>query len=318
MAGLSVLVTGASGFIGRSLLQLISQSSGHRLIPASHSLAMHQGLTLAATDTIEMLSEKLKGVEVVVHCAGLAHIARPSPAQKKAFISVNAEFTEKLALACVKAGVAHFIFLSSIGVNGEGKCEPYTEKDSPSPRTPYAQSKYLAEQKLWQVAGNSELNITILRLPLVYGPNCKGNMNSLLKLTQARLPLPLAGIHNKRTLLDVDTLASIVLACLNNAKVYNQLYLVGSAEPVSTPDIMRSLAEGSKVSLTLFTLPSALLKAAAFVLGQQKKLSKLTSDLTVDSSKLHAALNFSSAASVSTRQSLIAYARHAQSPKGAD
>lgn len=136
------------------------------------------------------------------------------------------------------------------------------------------------------MAQKGQLKVTVLRLPLVYGPGCKGNMHSLLRLVQLGIPLPLAGIKNRRSLLGIENLATMLLKALNNPNAFNQLFLAADGDILSTPQIMTCLAEGMHKKLRLWPCPYAFLHLSARLLGQGDKLSKLSADLTVDTAKL--------------------------------
>lgn len=281
-----VLVTGAGGFIGGALCRIFSAKDNLSVVAASHSRTGDTYLSISDTDSVATLTHKLKGIDVVIHAAALAHIPHPVHSQKQAFYRINAELTYNLAKASEAAGVSQFIFLSSIGVNGSGQPTSYREEDEVAPVSVYAKSKLKAEELLWQVAKNDQLKITILRLPLVYGPGCKGNMHSLLRLVQLGVPLPLGGIENRRSLLGVENLATILLKVLDNPKAFNQLFLAADGDVLSTPQIMACLAEGVNKKLRLWRCPYSFLQLSARALGQGDKLNKLSSDLTVDISKL--------------------------------
>ncbi|MDO3385011.1 NAD-dependent epimerase/dehydratase family protein [Gilvimarinus sp. SDUM040013] len=306
MTEVNVLVTGAQGFIGSSLIKSLSNGQ-YAVAGASHSLTDSAQLQLRAGESVAELAHKLKGYTAIIHTAGLAHIAKPDARQVKEFYHVNVGFTEKLAIAAGAAGVTHFIFLSSIGVNGNGVSRHYTEHDEPAPVSAYAESKMMAEQTLWQAARESALKVTVLRLPLVYGLGCKGNMRSLLRFVNSGFPVPLARVRNKRSLLGIDNLADILMRTINNPRAYNEMFLAGDGEELSTSEIMACLSEGIGGRFKSIPIPVPLLKLSMFILGQSDKFDKLTGNLTVDISKLSQRLQWQP--KVNTQDGLKEFAR---------
>lgn len=150
------------------------------------------------------------------------------------------------------AAGARFLFLSSVKVHGKSSSAPFREDAPLAPQDRYAESKVRAEQALRAVAG---LRLTVLRPPLVYGPGVKANFLALMKALARRLPLPLASIDNRRSLIYVGNLASAMLACLETEGTF----LVSDGPAVSTPQLCAEIAAALGRTERLFRFPPALL-----------------------------------------------------------
>src|SRR4029453_8256531 len=139
-----------------------------------------------------------------VHLAGRAHVMRENTDDALPLIrAVNIDATERLARAAAAAGAAHFVFASSVKVNGEATRpgQSFRESDPPDPRDDYAASKWEAECVLADVARDTGMPVTVLRLPLLYGPGVKGNFARLTDAILRGIPLPFGAIENGRSLL---------------------------------------------------------------------------------------------------------------------
>ena len=172
-------------------------------------------------------------------------------------------------------GVKRFVYVSSVKVNGEGCEKPFTEHDIPAPEDPYGVSKWEAEQMLRKVAGDTGLEIVILRPPLVYGPGVKANFLSLFKIVDRGIPLPLASINNHRSLIYLGNLVDAITTCINHPKAAVQTYLVSDGEAVSTPELIRRVAAALGRPARLFPFPPALMRFTGRLLGKSDAVERL-------------------------------------------
>jgi len=192
---MKILVTGATGFVGRILCDQLS-TSGHLVVSAvrRESGLLNEvvvGDLGPATDWWQALA----GCDAVVHLAARVHMMREDAVDPMAlFRAINAEATLNLARQAAQAGVKRFVFVSTIKVSGEGRDEPYRETDVPAPEDAYAISKWEAEQGLRRIAQETGLEVVILRPPLVYGPGVKANFLRLMQMVARGWPLPLGAI----------------------------------------------------------------------------------------------------------------------------
>src|SRR5688572_24337057 len=239
-----VLVTGASGFVGRALCEHLEQ----------HEFAVRRALRRAPAGSVGehcVVGEigphtdwqsALRGVHLVVHLAARVHVMKDTATDPMAeYRLVNVGGTRRLAQAAAAAGVRRLVFLSSIKVNGEAAAQVYTERDEPRPNDRYGLSKWEAEQTLSDIAAKTGMEWTVLRPPLVYGPGVGANFLRLMQAVGHRRPLPFAAVHNLRSLVFVGNLVDAVRICLTHRAAANVTFLVRDGEDVSTPELARRM-----------------------------------------------------------------------------
>lgn len=297
-----VFVTGADGFIGRHLCERLERRgfTVTRAVRALPEGAVDKPrVATGALEACDRLSDLLAGHDAIVHLAGRAHVLRETSTDpSEAFEWANVDATVRLAQAAIAARVRRFVFISSIGVLGNRADRPFTERDVPAPAEPYAQSKLRAERVLAEIARPTSMQVVVLRPTLVYGPNCPGNMARLVRFVARGIPLPLAGFTNKRSLIGVDNLASLIEASLTHPAAAGETFLAADGEDVSLPELIRYLAAGLEVQARLFPFPIDLVTLAARMLGHGATFDKLTASLRVDVTKARTLLGWSPEVSV--------------------
>jgi len=295
-----ILVTGASGFVGRVLCTALSEQ-GFRVrrafrsaVASEHHAADSENSVIGNIGPDTDWTQALSGVSVVVHLSARTHVMRESAADPLAeYRRENVAATAALAQAAVHAGVRRLVFVSSIKVNGEHTfAQPYTEADVARPEDAYGITKWEAEQSLAAIARNTGLEAVILRPPLVYGPGVKGNFLRLMRWVEKGLPLPLASIDNRRSLIYVGNLADAIIACIEAPAAVGKTYLLSDGQDVSTAELIRSIADAMHVSPRLFRCPLPLLKLGASALGKHAEFQRLTGSLRIDSSKIQRELGW--------------------------
>jgi nucleoside-diphosphate-sugar epimerase len=291
-----VLVTGANGFIGRALCERMIaeewQVRGAVRSPAS-LLTGFEPAVVGAIGLDTDWSNALTGINTVVHLASRVHVMNDTTDDPIAeFCRVNVAGTERLARIAAKTGVRRFVYLSSVKVNGEGGPVSYTERDTPAPQDPYGISKWEAEQVLHKIAAESGLEVVIIRPPLVYGPEVKANFLRMIEVVNRDIPLPLASISNRRSLIYLGNLIDAIVACTAHPKAAGQMYLVSDGEDVSTPELIRSVAAALGKPARLFPFPPALMRLAGRLTGKSEAVERLLGSLTIDSTKIRRELNW--------------------------
>jgi len=295
-----ILVTGASGFVGRALCAELACTETLRVLGRS-ALAPElraMGLDSAITADLATYSDwqpALAGVEVIIHLAARTHILHERAADPLSeYRRINVEGTRRLATAAAACGVKRLVYLSSVKVNGEDTSghPPYTEEAPARPEDAYGQTKWEAEQILHDIAQRSDMEFTILRPPLVYGPGVKGNFLRLLHWVGRRAPLPLASINNHRSLIFVGNLVHAITACLRHPAAAGRTYLVSDGKDFSTPDLIRALAAALRTEPRLLPCPPPLLKLAATMLGKSSEMRRLTGSLQVDTRRIRDELHW--------------------------
>jgi nucleoside-diphosphate-sugar epimerase len=297
-----VLVTGASGFVGRALCaELLSSGFKVRMAnrsPLSMVCASEAGYeknVIGQIDGATDWSAALAGVDLVIHLAARVHVMREQTADPLAeFRRVNTAGTEHLARAAAASGVKRLVYVSSIKVNGEEthSGQHYKEADLPAPVDPYGISKWEAEQALLRVATETGLEVVIVRPPLIYGAGVKGNFAQMLKVLAKGIPLPLASIKNLRSLVYIGNFVGALLTCATHPAAVGQTYLVSDGEDVSTPELLRQLGAAMGRPARLLPCPPGLLRLVGRILGKADQLDRLLGSLQVDSSKIRCELGW--------------------------
>lgn len=231
-------------------------------------------------------SAAVEGQQVVIHLAARAHITGSEAADALAeYRQTNVDGTLRLAREAAASGTSRFIFISSIGVNGNTSETPFTEADTPAPAELYAQSKWEAEQALWEVQRDTGMELVILRPPLVYGPGAPGNFGSLMRWVKRGIPLPLGAVQNRRTLIALDNLVDLIITCIRHPQAANQVFLAGDSQSVSTSALLRGIATAMGKPARLLPVPEAVLMTGATLLGKKAVAQRLLGSLQVDNSK---------------------------------
>ncbi|SFJ87920.1 NAD-dependent epimerase/dehydratase family protein [Bradyrhizobium sp. Gha] len=283
-----VLVTGASGFVGRHVAPTLA-GEGWSVRRAVRSPAGMDGeVVVGSIGPDTDWTAALDGVDAVVHLAARVHHKNDEHAVQL-YRNVNITGTLHLARSAATAGVRQFIFISTVLVHGrsnEGRA-PFSENDILTPRGLYGMSKAAAEAGLRTLARDSNMKISVIRPPLVYGAGARGNFALLSRAVNLGLPLPFAAIHNHRAFLAVQNLSSFIQRRLAQGDHANnfEIFLVADKEQVSTPEFVERLAKASGKSPRLFGMSPKLLSSLLVMLGQQDTHDSLIGSLELDVSK---------------------------------
>lgn len=288
---MTILVTGSTGFIGRALIHYLIEKTNYEVRAASRTVETEpmQGVKYVALPSIgphAKFESLLNGVKVVIHLAARVHVTSNQVRDPMAaFREVNTEGTLALARQAVNVGVKRFIFVSSIKVNGTQSMtgSAYRYNDIPSPRDPYGISKCEAEAGLRVIGDTTDLEVVIVRPPLVYGPHVKANFASLMRAICLGLPLPLGFVEdNRRSFLALDNLIDLLVTCIDHPRAANQIFLASDGEDLSTADLIRRLARAMNRPARLIPVPVSLLRAGAAILGRSNQAQQLLGNLQLD------------------------------------
>lgn len=327
---MSVLVTGAAGFVGNALVRtLLVEGYQVSALVREFSDSLPESVKQVKIGDLALLTEQhndhtdrqhselqnfgshfphkdklaasLDGVDTVVHLAARVHIMNDMACEPlMEFRRVNVEATLSLARLAAQVGVKRFVFLSSIKVNGESTPVglSFTEQDSCNPTDPYGISKWEAEQGLRQLAKDTGMEVVIIRPPLIYGPGVKGNFSSMMRWIGKGVPLPLGAVSNQRSLVALDNLISFIILCLKHPKAANELFLLADGEDVSTSQLIRKLSHAMGKKARLLPIPVLLMKFVARLLGKKDVADRLFGNLQIDSSKARELLNWQPVVSI--------------------
>ncbi len=299
-----ILTTGSTGFVGEALVSALHKKR-HEISVSMRvqreSSASSNSFVVGDINATTDWTTALHSVDTVIHLAARVHVMRNTaidPLVK--FRSVNTDGTLNLALQAAAFGVRRFIYLSSIKVNGEMTNHgcPFTPNDLAAPQDPYGISKHEAEVGLREIARTTGMQVVIIRPTLVYGGGAKGNFKSLMKLVARGLPLPLASIDNRRSLVGIDNLVDFIVTCLEHPAAANETFLVSDNEDLSTPDLIRRMARAMNRPARLLPVPKSVLMAAATMLGKREIAQRLCGSLQVDISKSRTLLGWNPPVSV--------------------
>lgn len=285
--GVRLLVTGASGFVGKALSARLLEEKVPLTLTSRASVAP-ETVAIGDLGISTDWTSALQHCETVVHLAARVHVMNDTEVDPlTAFRKVNVGGTLSLARQSAAAGVKRFVFISSVKVNGELTLpgNTFTEADTPSPQDAYGISKMEAEMGLRQLAAESGMQVVIIRPPLVYGPGVRANFAALMSSVQRSFPLPLGAVHNQRSLVALDNLIDFIITCTTHPLAANQTFLVSDGQDMSTTQLIRSMAQAASVSARLLPVPVSLLRAAASLLGKAGVVDRLCDNLQVDISK---------------------------------
>jgi nucleoside-diphosphate-sugar epimerase len=244
----------------------------------------------------------LRGVRTVIHLAARVHVMRETSSHPLAeFRRVNAEGTANLARQAAMADATRIIYVSSLKVNGESTYigHPFRAEDEPEPQDPYGVSKLEAELALRRVSEDTGLEVVIVRPPLIYGPNVKGNFESMMSWLSCGVPLPLASItDNRRSFIGLDNFVDLLERCIDHPAAANQTFMASDGEDLSTAELLLRMGRAMNVQSRLFYLPSGLMRLGAKVSGKDDVFQRLCGSLQVDIKKTKQLLEWEPAISV--------------------
>ena len=302
-----VLVTGANGFVGRRLCQSLARK-GVQVFGASRGGKVEHtpGLTQISvealgpeTDWSECVSPDSGlgqlPVDCVIHCSALAHVRNDDLEDLElSYRQTNVQGALRLAECSLQAGVKHFVFLSSANVHGRETLSgiAFSEKDAPAPEGLSGLSKWEAEQALWRLCKGSAMSLTVVRLPLVYGPGVKGNMARLMNAVSRGFPIPLGRIDNQRSMIGLGNLVHFLSHCILNPKASNKTFLIADDVSHSTKELVRLMAAAMDKKIILLPVPIWLLHLLGRLIGKKSEINRLAGSFCIDDSFARAELGW--------------------------
>lgn len=290
---MKVLLTGASGFIGRALLPRLQKDDHVVFAAVRRPAGLPDERLIGNIGPATDWKNAVRGCEVVVHLASRVHVMRETATDSLAANrEINTAGTLNLARQAAAAGVRRFVFASTVKVNGEGREQPYRENDEPAPEDAYAISKFEAEAGLRAISRETGMEIVILRFPLVYGLGVTANFLRLLQIVDRGLPLPFGSINNRRSLIYLGNLVDVISLSLAHPAASNKTWLVSDGEDVSTPVLVRRIATALGRPARLLPVPTGVLRGLGAVTGKRKEMGRLLGSLAVDSSAIRRELGW--------------------------
>ena len=284
-----VLITGSAGFIGAHLARMLA-GNGWRVVAVSRKV--RNGESIANVRNVELSlcrdsaswQAALTSIQSVVHLAAHVHQTGSKKGRDEGlFREVNVEGSRFVAERAARAGVRRLIFLSSIKVNGEiTDGRPFGADDVPLPQDAYANSKLEAEVILREICFRANMELVIVRPPLVYGPGVRANFRLLMRLVALGLPLPFRSLDNRRSLISVWNLTHFIEVCLNHEFAAGRTWLISDGQDLSTSLLIAKLTTLMRKRPRQFSVAPRHLRILARLVGLEAEMSRLCDSLQVD------------------------------------
>lgn len=300
-----ILITGADGFVGHPLVDRLTHS-GFQVVAALRRpptqpfpSGVETRIVGDLTDPAADWETACEGIDAVAHLAGRAHIMDDPAAAARFYRAVNTDGTVRLAGIARRRGVKRFVFVSSAKAMGE-ETPPgveWNEATEPHPEDEYGRSKLEAERALLEMHADDGFPCVVLRPPLMYGPGMKGNLRTLLDAVRRGWPLPLGGIGNRRSLLDVHRFAEAIELALTHPAATGKVFLAADMAPISTGELVAAMAMAAGRPARLFALPGFFWRLAARFPFVGPRIRRLTGSLVLDARKIQAELGWQPAES---------------------
>lgn len=297
-----VLITGASGFVGGALLRRLSGAPGcicvagvRASLPGGQGASGETQLLLGDLAERCLTPDALLGLDVVVHAAARVHVlAERQTDPLAAFRAVNVGGSLHLAECAARAGVRRFVFISSVKVNGESNPvnRPFEASCVANPQDAYGLSKWEAEQELQALCERTGMQLVVVRPPLVYGPGVRGNFHRLMTHLYRGLPLPLAALDNRRSLLAMENLVDFLSLCLSHPAAAGQTFMLSDGEDLSVAQLARHLLAALGRPDRLLPMPRIVLQRSLELFGRRAVAQRLCGELRVDIAKNHRLLGW--------------------------
>jgi UDP-glucose 4-epimerase len=280
-----VLITGASGFIGKPIVQGLAASGWTVRAAARDPAAIPDtsGVERVALPDLSRAvdwSQLVEGVSHIVHLAGIAHA--PGQLPDEVYININTRAVGELAIAA-HGRVERLVLMSSVRAQaGLSAGHVITERDAAKPTDAYGRSKLEAERLL----AESGVTFSVLRPAVVYGRGVKGNIASLATLAETPMPLPFGGLDNRRSLLALENLAAAIELALISPKAEGETFLVADTEPISVADMLAAMREGLGRAPHLIRVPAGGVKRLMATFGKEAEWERLSGNFVIDAAKL--------------------------------
>lgn len=275
----TVLITGASGFLGKRLVQYLQRTTDAYVITTSRK--QESFLNHLVRDLNDVTAELTQNVDTVIHSAWEGNEDHTT----ETMCQWNLDNSVRLLKVAIASGVKRFVFLSSVAVHGDhtndGKA--MTEESPINPQSLYAKSKYAVEEALRKMCAPSDINLLIVRLPMIYHVDIKNGFGRYIAMIQDNRPLPFDKISNQRTMLALCNFETGLGAILHHPTIQNETLILADNFSQSTTDMMNGIAISAELPLKLFYVPKRLMKISLQIKGRKDEFNALWNDHQVSS-----------------------------------
>ena len=289
-----IMITGCNGFLGKNLSDFLSKKN-FQIKKISRNNSDNVDVNLNLENIIDW-SSYLRDVDTIIHTAARVHLSKKeSHESDNLYRKINTEATINLAQQASQNKIKKFIFISTVKVVGEKSNygRPFQEDDAYNSSDPYAKSKIEAERQLTMLAKKTNMDVIIIRPPLVYGPDVKGNFLSLMNVIYRGFPIPLKAAKNLRSLVSINNLCAFIALCIEHPNARNQIFFISDDEDLSVSELIEKISFFMNKSIKLIYIPIVILKILGILIMKKDSIDKLTDPLQVSTDKAKRLLNWS-------------------------
>lgn len=271
---MKIVITGASGFVGKNLTRLFTQN-GDEVLPLS----------------LRKENWLLPSASAIIHLAGIEKDTG-TVSNHEEYFQVNSYLTEKVYLQFLASDIKDFIFISSIKAAADFSDQMVTEENEPTPFSSYGKSKLLAEQLISKYELPSNKRLIIVRPCLIHGPEDTGNLKLLFKIVKSGVPYPLGGFSNQRSYITVQNLSFLLSEILKKHDFKSGIYNVADDHPLSTNRLIEVMYETLQKKPRIIKFPAAPINFTTKLFSKfgvkllEEKLNKLTENFVVSNAKI--------------------------------
>lgn len=286
---MKILVTGASGFIGREVCKRLFSETDYEIVSASRSFNQNidtiKQINISKIDKSTNWDEALKNCNTVIHLASISHVSKSKKNKiRNDYMSINYDGSINLFNQSIKNNVKKFIFVSSIKVNGDFNANNADFKfdDIPNPQNVYSQIKLKTEKKLISNSKNNNIELIILRPALVYGENIKGNLLTLYRWIHKSYPFLVINNDFFKSFLSIDNFITALILTIKVKNIKNEILLLSDPKPVTLIELLKKIAKYQNKKLYYFKINKKILYLIFYLFRKKDIYNSLYLSSSID------------------------------------